>query len=243
MDSVLDFIMPSSSFQANHILRMLGSLTFYRQFLLENVFSNPSFSALIPFGIRGADDTSLGAVQTLPTVGHAVAGVMAGVTVSFIASPIEHIKARLQIQYAADKTNRLYSGPIDCTKKIVRFIPFPPLSGLKHALIIYTGTAPNPRSPRPLPWPICHPPLPLLLLLLVGFLRPPHPPPLHNHLPLHPLHQLLGRRSLCPSFLAYLLPLRCRQAAYHDGPAWRPARRRAAHVSPVAGCGYVDLEA
>ncbi len=56
----------------------------------------------------------------LPTLGHAVAGVMAGWTVSFVAAPIEHVKARLQIQYAAEKSKRLYSGPIDCTKKIVR---------------------------------------------------------------------------------------------------------------------------
>lgn len=56
----------------------------------------------------------------LPTVGHGLAGVLAGATVSFIAAPVEHIKARLQVQYAADKSNRLYSGPIDCVKKIVR---------------------------------------------------------------------------------------------------------------------------
>ena len=44
---------------------------------------------------------------------------MAGATVSFIAAPVEHIKARLQVQYAADKNKRLYSGPIDCINKIV----------------------------------------------------------------------------------------------------------------------------
>jgi solute carrier family 25 carnitine/acylcarnitine transporter 20/29 len=42
----------------------------------------------------------------------------AGWTVSFVAAPVEHVKARLQIQYAADKSKRLYSGPIDCTKKL-----------------------------------------------------------------------------------------------------------------------------
>jgi len=45
---------------------------------------------------------------------------MAGATVSFIAAPVEHVKARLQIQYAADKSKRLYKGPIDCIKKLVR---------------------------------------------------------------------------------------------------------------------------
>lgn len=46
---------------------------------------------------------------------------MAGSTVSFIAGPVEHIKARLQVQYAADKRQRMYQGPIDCVKKIVRY--------------------------------------------------------------------------------------------------------------------------
>lgn len=44
---------------------------------------------------------------------------MSGATVSFVAAPVEHVKARLQIQYAADKSKRLYSGPIDCCRKIV----------------------------------------------------------------------------------------------------------------------------
>jgi solute carrier family 25 carnitine/acylcarnitine transporter 20/29 len=44
---------------------------------------------------------------------------MAGTTVSFVAAPVEHIKARLQIQYAADKSKRMYSGPIDCLRKMV----------------------------------------------------------------------------------------------------------------------------
>ena len=44
---------------------------------------------------------------------------MAGATVSLIAAPVEHIKARLQVQYAANKSDRLYSGPVDCIKKIV----------------------------------------------------------------------------------------------------------------------------
>lgn len=58
-------------------------------------------------------------LRTLPSFGHGIAGIMAGTTVSFIATPVEHIKARLQIQYAADKSSRLYSGPIDCLSKLV----------------------------------------------------------------------------------------------------------------------------
>ena len=83
---------------------MLGSLTVYRRLLRERVF-NPH--------------------EKLPWFGHGLAGVGAGWTVSFIAAPVEHVKARLQVQYDADKSKRLYSGPIDCAKKLVRHPPSP----------------------------------------------------------------------------------------------------------------------
>ena len=98
---------------------MLGSLTFYRRFLLENVFSRSDMSLLqSPSIVEGAEDGR----GRLPILGHALAGVMAGATVSFVAAPVEHIKARLQIQYAADKSKRLYSGPVDCFSKIVSLL-------------------------------------------------------------------------------------------------------------------------
>ncbi|PLB42626.1 mannosyltransferase complex subunit MNN9 [Aspergillus candidus] len=92
---------------------MLGSLTLYRRLLLENVFSRPEIRRITPFAAYQKDPS------TLPSFGHGIAGIMAGTTVSFIAAPVEHVKARLQIQYAADKAGRLYSGPIDCTKKLL----------------------------------------------------------------------------------------------------------------------------
>lgn len=85
---------------------MLGSLSVYRRVLNDNIF-NPHTHLLS------------GEQKPLPVIGHAMAGTMAGWTVSFIAGPVEHIKARLQVQYAAEKSQRLYSGPIDCLKKIV----------------------------------------------------------------------------------------------------------------------------
>ncbi|KAM0333312.1 hypothetical protein ACHAQA_001973 [Verticillium albo-atrum] len=101
---------------------MLGSLTVYRRLLSENLFHVSDFQP-------GAT-SSLGK-STLPWYGHGMAGMMAGATVSFIAAPVEHVKARLQIQYAADKAARLYSGPIDCIRKIWRFHG---LRGLYHGL-------------------------------------------------------------------------------------------------------------
>jgi solute carrier family 25 carnitine/acylcarnitine transporter 20/29 len=85
---------------------MLGSLSVYRRVLNDNFF-NPR-------------TTLLTEQPRLPVIGHALAGTLAGWTVSFIAAPVEHIKARLQIQYAAEKSARLYSGPIDCLTKIYR---------------------------------------------------------------------------------------------------------------------------
>ncbi|KAF2140500.1 uncharacterized protein K452DRAFT_319433 [Aplosporella prunicola CBS 121167] len=99
---------------------MLGSLTFYRRILREHVFE--------PVAPPRALDNP---AYKLPTLGHGIAGIMAGWTVSFIAAPVEHIKARLQIQYSADKSKRLYSGPIDCSKKLYRSHGLP---GLYHGL-------------------------------------------------------------------------------------------------------------
>ncbi|KAL8962409.1 MAG: hypothetical protein Q9193_001183 [Seirophora villosa] len=106
---------------------MLGSLTFYRRILRDNVFSNPYFQRVTPRSGERATSTE----SRLPTVGHGIAGVMAGCTVSFIAAPVEHVKARLQIQYASDKSKRLYKGPIDCCSKILRSHGF---HGLYHGL-------------------------------------------------------------------------------------------------------------
>ena len=102
---------------------MLGSLTFYRRVLHENFFVHPHINARTPSAIQIETPAIENTMRKLPAVGHGIAGIMAGWTVSFIAAPVEHIKARLQIQYSADKSKRLYSGPIDCSRKIVSW-PF-----------------------------------------------------------------------------------------------------------------------
>lgn len=99
---------------------MLGSLTFYRKFLHRTLFNpNHTFGSSLSFA---QSDIPLqnGTLHKLPTIGHAMAGVMAGATVSFVAAPVEHIKARLQIQYSNKKSERLYKGPIDCARKIYK---------------------------------------------------------------------------------------------------------------------------
>jgi Mitochondrial carrier protein len=183
---------------------MLGSLTLYRRELHRLLFPHHS---------------------KLPTAGHALAGIGAGWTVSFIAAPVEHVKARLQVQYAAERSARLYSGPIDCSSKIVS--PFPPSllpsSPSPPSPPSLTPLAPHPRHFRPLPRPIRHPLIPDVFLRLVGQLRRPNPPLHPQHRAFHTRHQLLGRRVVRTVFLAGLLSLGCRQAAAHDGSAGRTA--------------------
>lgn len=84
---------------------MLGSLTVYRRLLRDHLFNPP----LHPLHDPRAP---------LPAHGHGLAGILAGSTVSFIAAPVEHVKARLQTQYAAAKADRMYQGPVDCLRRI-----------------------------------------------------------------------------------------------------------------------------
>lgn len=73
---------------------MLGSLTLYRRLLLENVFSNPVISSTARLANSKLDTMGNPEAIKLPAVGHGLAGSMAGLTVSFVASPFEHIKVR-----------------------------------------------------------------------------------------------------------------------------------------------------
>lgn len=63
---------------------MLGSTTQYRN-LLRRYYYSP---------VHNLPSTS-----PLPHIGSAIAGIGGGWTVSFVAAPVEHIKARLQVQY------------------------------------------------------------------------------------------------------------------------------------------------
>ena len=59
------------------------------------------------------------------------AGAFAGITNTFLSSPIEHIRIRLQTQPHGPH-NRLYTGPIDCIRKLTS------RSGLARG--VYRGT-------------------------------------------------------------------------------------------------------
>ncbi|EPQ27183.1 uncharacterized protein PFL1_05106 [Pseudozyma flocculosa PF-1] len=88
--------------------------------------------------------------KRLPVRYHALAGLMAGWTNSLVTTPVELIKAKLQMQFqrvevhlpgrgatsavaaaATDAVKREYSGPIDCVRQIVAKHG---ITGLWHAL-------------------------------------------------------------------------------------------------------------
>jgi len=54
----------------------------------------------------------------LNLAGHSFSGMFAGWTVSVVATPIEHVKSRLQIQY--NSKSRIYTGPVHCAKELLR---------------------------------------------------------------------------------------------------------------------------
>ena len=64
--------------------------------------------------IRGYDD-----LNDFKLYEHFICGMVAGWISTLAATPIEQIKARLQVQYA-DPTTKIYSGPIDCGKQLVK---------------------------------------------------------------------------------------------------------------------------
>ncbi|GMG43469.1 unnamed protein product [Ambrosiozyma monospora] len=90
---------------------MLGSLHVYRRLVKENMYPDE---------------------KRMPLFGYCLAGLGSGLTVSFVAAPIETLKARLQVQY--DASTRQFTGPIDCLVKLVKH------DGLKT---IYKGLIPT----------------------------------------------------------------------------------------------------
>ncbi|KAI8821041.1 mitochondrial carrier domain-containing protein [Fimicolochytrium jonesii] len=65
---------------------------------------------------------------------HAAAGLGAGIVVSFVATPVELLKGKLQVQY--DAATRVYKGPVDCARKLVQAHGIPGLyQGLSACLL------------------------------------------------------------------------------------------------------------
>ncbi|EIM92606.1 mitochondrial carrier [Stereum hirsutum FP-91666 SS1] len=85
---------------------LLGSLHNYRLFLLRHGTTEP---------VPGSIDE-----RRLTLLSHGIAGLFAGLTSAFLATPMELLKVKLQMQMHNDPNLRQYSGPVDCARKIVR---------------------------------------------------------------------------------------------------------------------------
>lgn len=84
---------------------LLGSLHNYRLFLLSS-----------------------GMTEICPTTGqprltlfaHGLAGLFAGLTSATVATPVELLKVKLQLQSQKSISDRQFKGPIDCARQIIR---------------------------------------------------------------------------------------------------------------------------
>ncbi|CAA7258662.1 unnamed protein product [Cyclocybe aegerita] len=83
---------------------LLGSLHNYRLFLLRN----------------GMTETSPSGAPRLTLLAHGVAGLFAGWTSALVATPVELLKVKLQLQSQKHASDRQFRGPIDCAQQIVR---------------------------------------------------------------------------------------------------------------------------
>ncbi|KAL1951382.1 hypothetical protein VTO73DRAFT_531 [Trametes versicolor] len=84
---------------------LLGSLHNYRLFLVEHGLTET---------VPGSD------VKRLTLVGHGIAGLFAGWTSALLATPMEQLKVKLQLQLQRSSADRVYKGPIDCLRQVVR---------------------------------------------------------------------------------------------------------------------------
>lgn len=103
-----------------NLLKNEGPLAFYKGTLTPLVGVGACVS--IQFGVNEAMkrffhswNTEKNATLTLPQ--YYTCGLVGGLTNSFLASPIEHIRIRLQTQTGSG-TSATYKGPLDCFKKI-----------------------------------------------------------------------------------------------------------------------------
>ncbi|KAI0735057.1 mitochondrial carrier [Earliella scabrosa] len=84
---------------------LLGSLHNYRLFLVAQGLTE---------AVPGSD------IKRLTLAGHGIAGLFAGWTSALLATPMEQLKVKLQLQLQKTTADRQYKGPIDCARQIVR---------------------------------------------------------------------------------------------------------------------------
>lgn len=127
---------PSALSCASSILRNEGPLAFYKGTLTPLIGIGACVS--VQFGgfhyaRRAFEESNLksSGKSTLSYSQYYAAGAFAGITNTVLSSPIEHVRIRLQAQ--PHGAGKLYSGPLDCVRKLSAH------EGLLRGL--YRGTA------------------------------------------------------------------------------------------------------
>lgn len=122
-------------------LRREGAAGFYKGFtppLVGWVLMDSVMLGLLHLYRRLVKDNLYPAEKQLPLAGHVLAGLGSGLTVSFVAAPVEQFKARLQVQY--DAGTRVYTGPLDVAHKLYRALGIRGIySGLCSTMIFRTN--------------------------------------------------------------------------------------------------------
>lgn len=104
---------------------LMGSLHNYRLFFIRNGVTEKS-----------------GNVERLTLFGHGLAGLFAGLTSAFVASPMEMLKVRLQLQMQRNVEMRQFRGPVDLIRKTVHTQGFTGLwTGLSGSLAFRSNFA------------------------------------------------------------------------------------------------------
>ncbi|KAJ7630862.1 mitochondrial carrier, partial [Roridomyces roridus] len=85
---------------------LFGSLHEYRLFLLHHG--------------NGMEMVTETGPPRLTLLAHGVAGLLAGLTSAPLATPIELLKVRLQLQMQRAVSDRQFRGPVDCLRQLVR---------------------------------------------------------------------------------------------------------------------------
>ncbi|KAF8168189.1 mitochondrial carrier domain-containing protein [Crassisporium funariophilum] len=97
---------------------LLGSLHNYRLFLLR----------------QGMTEISPTGKPRLSLFAHGVAGLLAGWTSALIATPVELLKVKLQLQSQRATSDRQFQGPIHCARQIIR------VQGIRGLYSGFTGS-------------------------------------------------------------------------------------------------------
>ncbi|TFK30344.1 mitochondrial carrier [Coprinopsis marcescibilis] len=84
---------------------LLGSLHNYRLILFRQGMTEPAPQTGAP---------------RLTLLGHGIAGLFAGCTSAVIATPVELLKVKLQLQSQRAVTERRFSGPVHCLREVIR---------------------------------------------------------------------------------------------------------------------------